>query len=99
MITRMSVLTRHSKITFWRKTGSAFTLVEMLVTLAIVGIMATVLMASISKARESGRNAKCINNLKQIGLSVQLYADENSLQLPPFYYSTTAVGGGQYALT
>ena len=61
--------------------------------------MAAVLMASLSKARESGRNVKCINNLKQIGLSVQLYADENSLQLPPFYYSTTAVGGGQYALT
>ena len=48
-----------------------FTLVELLVVIAIIGILIALLLPAIQAAREAARRAKCLNNLKQIGLGFQ----------------------------
>jgi prepilin-type N-terminal cleavage/methylation domain-containing protein/prepilin-type processing-associated H-X9-DG protein len=60
----------------------AFTLVELLVVLAIIAILAALLLPAVNRARESGRGAACISNLRQVGIALQLYVDDNQQRLP-----------------
>ena len=63
----------------------AFTLVEMLVVIAIIAVLAGLLLPVIGKAKEQGRSTACLSNLRQIGLALQLYTQENESKMPFIY--------------
>lgn len=71
-----------------RRPAPGFTLIELLTVIAIVGVLAAIVMASIGKVRESARRTGCASNLRQIGVLINLHAQDNRGRLPgPFWSS------------
>lgn len=65
-----------------RRTTTAFTLIELLVVIAIIAILAAMLLPALAKAKQKAQQTSCLNNLKQMGLSIKLFIDDNDYYLP-----------------
>ncbi len=62
---------------------SGFTLIELLVVIAIIAVLAALLLPALGRAKESARTIECMNNLRQLQLAWQLYADDHQGRLVP----------------
>jgi prepilin-type N-terminal cleavage/methylation domain-containing protein/prepilin-type processing-associated H-X9-DG protein len=67
---------------FWSAKKCAFTLTELLVVLAIIALLAALLLPALTSAKEKGKRAVCLSNLRQIGLATIAYAHDNEGKIP-----------------
>jgi len=66
--------------------NSAFTLIELLVVIAIISLLISIMLPSVSRAREQSRTAVCLSNMRQVGVLMQMYShDDAAEQLIPIH--------------
>src|SRR5687767_9381784 len=64
------------------KRGRAFTLIELLVVIAIIGILASILLPALVRAKRAAHKIKCVSQLRQLAFALQMYADEHDGEYP-----------------
>ncbi|MDR1283763.1 MAG: prepilin-type N-terminal cleavage/methylation domain-containing protein [Opitutaceae bacterium] len=80
-----------------RRENGAFTLVELLTVIAIIGILAAIIIPTVGKVRESARTAVCASNLRQTGAAIMLWGNDNKgLYLPSRVAGMGGMFGTQY---
>src|SRR5260370_15136495 len=73
-----------------RPMRTAFTLIEILIVIAIIGLLMALLLPALEKTREQANNLKCAVNLNQIGVAIVIYANDNHGQYPRTVYDPAA---------
>ncbi len=74
------------------KKKRGFTLIELLVVIAIIAILASLMLPALARAKEKAHNASCISNLRQWGLSLNMYLDDYNQTLPDFSIASGTSG-------
>ena len=79
-------ITRDTTNAFEKK-GGVFTMIELLVVMAVIAILVCLLLPALGKAKETAKTIACVNNLKQIGQCLFQYVGDYNGKLPPSYYT------------
>ena len=77
-----------------KRAAAAFTLLELLITIFVIGILAALLLPTLARSKASARDTGCLNNLHQIGIALQVYVDENENRLPTMFDSPITADAG-----
>ncbi len=72
-------LVQHPRLASVRQPTTGFTLVELLTVIAIIGILATIFLPGLSRAKFSAKGVVCKSNLRQLGLALQMYVSDNAV--------------------
>ena len=66
-----------------KKQNSGFTLMELLEVIAIIAILASLLMPALARAKGNANQIKCLSNVRQLNMGLQMYIDDHDDHFPP----------------
>lgn len=93
----VSTKTAGTKRHLTGRCSSAFTLIELLVVIAVIGVLAALLVPTISRSKDKARQAYCVGNLRQLGLGLQNFLADNQAY-PSFIAGTKSDNQGSGVL-
>jgi prepilin-type N-terminal cleavage/methylation domain-containing protein len=71
-----------SAMSFSRSSGRGFTLIELMVVIAIIAVLVALLLPAVSGVKQMGHKAACLSNLRQLGIAMHTYAQDHGGQIP-----------------